>query len=78
MGCGEESLCPEVERCWHCPELWVPHPWRCPRSQLGSGQPELGGRAGGLGSLPAQSLCGSGILNDPSNPPHPITLVLGS
>jgi len=25
------------------PELWVPHPWRCPRPWMGSGQSELGG-----------------------------------
>jgi len=29
---------------WHCcPELWVPHPWRCLRPWMGPGQPELGG-----------------------------------
>ena len=29
-------------RRWHCcPELWVPHPWRCPRPWMGPGQPEL-------------------------------------
>ena len=29
-------------RHWHCcPELWVPHPWRCPRPWRGPEQPEL-------------------------------------
>ena len=24
---------------WHCgSELWVPHPWRCPRPWMGPGQ----------------------------------------
>jgi len=40
-----------VVRPWHCcPELWVPHPWRCPRpGWMGPGQPEL------LGGSPAYS-----------------------
>jgi len=37
----EEIPYPEVERHWHYyPELWVPHPWRCPRPWMGPGQPE--------------------------------------
>ena len=41
--CGE-ILHPEAVRPQHCcPELWVPHPWRCPRPWVGPGQPELGG-----------------------------------
>lgn len=31
-----------VVRSQHCcPELWIPHPCRCPRPRIGTGQPEL-------------------------------------
>jgi len=31
-----------------CPELWVPHPWRCPRPWMGPGQLSWGQPAHGL------------------------------
>jgi len=31
----KKILYSEGLRCWHCcPELWVPHPWRCQRASL--------------------------------------------
>ena len=54
-----EILHPEAVWPQHCcPELWVPHPWRCPRLWGGPGQPELGG---------SQHKAGVG-LGVPSNP----------
>jgi len=50
-------------RHWHCcPELWVPHPWRCPR---------LDGpwAAGAGGGHPAHGRAWGGF-KVPSNPNH--------
>jgi len=58
---GNSSL--KVGRSWHCfPEMWVPHPWRCPRPWMGPGQPEL------LGSSQLMAGVGLGGFGGPFNP----------
>jgi len=59
-----ELLYPEAVRPWHCcPELWVPHLWRCLRPWVAPGQPELGGMG-----VTAHGRGGSGGSEVPSNP----------
>ena len=48
-----------------CPELWVPHPWRCPKPWVGPGQPELAWGTQPMGGV------GLGALGVPSNPTIP-------
>ena len=62
-------------RRWHCcPELWVPHPWRCPRPWMGPVQPEL------LPHVVADNpACGKGAgirlsFEIPSDPSHSVVL----
>jgi len=43
--CWGKFFTQRLVRPWHCcPQLWLPHPWRCPRSDwMRPGQPELVG-----------------------------------